>query len=83
MEYRDFNCLRLSSNALARYNQLSPKEREMTMPELLEDTRKYFGFVHPINRLVEMGELNFDADSSLEEIVKILRRWDDKLPKKG
>lgn len=75
MEYRKYHVGRLKEQVFASYGKLSRESRLMTIPALESNvavSRDYFAIVHSVNRLVEMGELDFDVEIPLEELVKKL-----------
>ena len=77
MRYRDYHKKNLIETALNAYNGIPLQSRIHTIPFVRDNLmcyEEYQMFLDPVNRLVEMGGLDFEVGSSLEDIVKILRK---------
>ena len=77
MTYRDDYILELKNRALQAYNGIPVRIREVEVAEVKKGymhLEEYPMFLDPVNRLVEMGELDFDSKSTLENIVDLLRK---------
>ena len=75
MKYSDYHTKNLIGEALHAYHRIPLQSRKCSLL-FVKDTyhyEEYQMFLEPVNKLVEMGELDFDARSSLEDIVKILK----------
>ncbi len=75
--YSDYYIRSLINEALRAYNGIPLQSRELSVPEVKGKFmcyEEYPLFLEPVDRLVEMGELDFNAASSLEEVVEILRK---------
>jgi len=77
MRYRDYHQRNLIEAALNAYDGIPLQSRTHTVPFVTDNLMRYEEyqmFLDPVNRLVEMGELDFEVGSSLDDIVKILRK---------
>ena len=78
------NCLiqSMKEKALKAYESLPDAVKKYNMPEVnkemsglskMHDKLDYLEFIKPVNDLVLAGQLDFDVESPLEEIVEHLK----------
>ncbi len=77
MRYREEYIKRVAHEAIAAYNGIHVPSRKLPITEVAEKygrNEDYAMFLSPVNKLVEMGELDFDSQTSLEGIVRLIRK---------
>jgi len=75
MRYRDYHVRVLVEEAISAYVQIPMGSRKLSIPEVRKrfmQYEEYHLFLEPVDKLVEMGELDFDSKTPLEEVVRIL-----------
>ncbi|MBU4352131.1 MAG: hypothetical protein KJ939_03535 [Nanoarchaeota archaeon] len=77
MQYKDQLEQHLKNKALKFYAELPEEARKSTMAEAkgrVEPVNAYLKFTIQVDKLVLGGLLDFNADTSLEEIVELLKK---------
>jgi len=79
MKYSEYRIDYIKKQINAKYEKLSPEETKITMPQIYEQgltglEDKYLVLISRINTLVEMKHIDFDENSSLEKILKLINK---------